>query len=312
MTAASPPVRDAAVVVIVHPLRRHAAAIVRRLRHHTVAAGMQLRVERTTAQRPGAQQAAEAVAAGATRVIVAGGDGTIRSVASGLAGSDAALGIIPTGTANLFARNLGLRPPCTQRALETSGHRALSGAPTRHDVGLLRWCDTDLRWHSTTFLAVVGLGEDAAVVAATDEALKARTGWPAYLLRGAARLRSPLHGIHVRVDDGPERELPAWSVLIGSVPRIPLGVRVFPGVRTDSGDLEVLRAAPGSLRDWASIGWHGLIRRPQRARTLHFQRARRVELRPRAPLLLQADGDLLGRAVGVRAEVSPAALLVAT
>ena len=101
-------------------------------------------------------------------------------------------------------------------------------------------------------------------------------------------------------------------LLIGGAPRIPLGIQVFPHVRTDSGDLELLRAAPQSLRDWASIGWHGLIRRPQRARALHCERALSVELRPRSPLLLQADGDLLGRAVGVRAEVSPAALLVAT
>nr|WP_277424586.1 hypothetical protein [Kocuria palustris] len=156
------------------------------------------------------------------------------------------------------------------------------------------------------------MGEDAAVVAATDEALKSRTGWPAYLLRGAARLRSPLHTLGMRVDDGPELELLAWSVLIGSAPRIPLAIRVFPHVRTDSGDLELLRAAPQSLRDWASIGWLGLIRRPQRARALHYDCALSVELRARSPLLLQADGDLLGRAVQVRAEVRPGALLVAS
>ena len=159
---------------------------------------------------------------------------------------------------------------------------------------------------------VAGMGEDAAVVAATDEALKSRTGWPAYLLRGAARLRSPLHTLGMRVDDGPELELLAWSVLIGSAPRIPLAIRVFPHVRTDSGDLELLRAAPQSLRDWASIGWLGLIRRPQRARALHYDCALSVELRARSPLLLQADGDLLGRTVQVRAEVRPGALLVAS
>ena len=58
----------------------------------------------------------------------------------------------------------------------------------------------------------------------------------------------------MRVDDGPELELPAWSVLIGSAPRIPLGIRVFPHVRTDSGDLELLRAAPQSLVDWDALG----------------------------------------------------------
>ena len=245
-------------------------------------------------------------------MIVAGGDGTVRSVASGLAGSGAALGIIPTGTANLFARNLGLRAPRTVKALDAALRHALAADPTPHDVGLLSWRDGDQQRHDDVFLAVAGMGEDAAVVAATDEVLKSRTGWPAYLLRGAARLRSPLHTLGMRVDDGPELELPAWSVLIGSAPRIPLAIRVFPHVRTDSGDFELLRAAPQSLRDWASIGWHGMTRRPQRARALHYDRALSVELRPRSPLLLQADGDLLGRAVEVRAEVSPVALRVAT
>jgi diacylglycerol kinase family enzyme len=300
------------VVVIVHPLRRHAAAIEPLMRQRAAAAGLRVRFEATTSQRPGAQQAAQAVADGAARVIVAGGDGTVRSVASGLAGSDAALGIIPTGTANLFARNLGIRAPRTAKALEAALRRAFAADPTPQDVGLLSWRGTDLRPRTDVFLAVAGMGEDAAIVAETDEALKARTGWPAYLLRGAARLRSPLHTLGMRVDDGPELELPAWSVLIGSAPRIPLGIRVFPHVRTDSGDLELLRAAPQSLHDWASIGWHGLIRRPQRARALHYDCTLSVELRARSPLLLQADGDLLGRAAQVRAEVSPAALLVAT
>lgn len=311
MTAASSPVRGAAVVVV-HPLRRHAAQIEGQLRRLGEAAGAQVRIERTTPQRPGAQQAAEAAAAGAARVIAVGGDGTVRSVASGLIGTGVPLGIVATGTADLFARNLGLRPPRTRRALRTALRRAIGGEPAAHDVGRLSWCDAEGRWHRELFLAVAGLGEDAAVVAGTDEALKSRAGWPAYLLRGAGRLRAAPHRIRVRADDGPELELPAWSVLIGSAPRIPLGVRVFPTVRTDSGDLELLRAAPTSLGDWAGIGWHGLTRRPQRAAALHFQRVRAVELRPRTPLLLQADGDLLGSAVAVQAQVDPGALLVAS
>ena len=304
--------RRADVVVILHPLRRHAAALARLLGRRAAAAGLRVRLERTTPQRPGAQQAAQAVADGAARVIVAGGDGTVRSAASGLIGSEAVLGIIPTGTANLFARNLGIRAPRTVKALDAALHHALAADPTPHDVGLLSWRDTDQQRHDDVFLAVAGMGEDAAVVAATDEALKSRTGWPAYLLRGAARLRSPLHTLGMRVDEGPELELRAWSVLIGSAPRIPLGIRVFPRVRTDSGDLELLRAAPQSLSDWASIGWHGMIRQPRRARALHYDRALSVELRPERPLLLQVDGDVLGRAVEVRASVSPSALRVAT
>lgn len=271
---------------------------------------MRLRLETTTAARSGAEQARQAVLDGAQRVIVAGGDGTVRAVAAGLAGTGVPLGILPTGTANLFARNLGLRPRRRRPALSRDLHRAVTGAASAQDVGRLAWRAPDGSEHHDVFLMVLGLGEDAAVVAATSEALKARIGWPAYLLKGAARLRSPLHPIRLRADDGPERILPAWSVLIGNAPQIPLGIRVFPGTLTDSGDLQVLRAAPESLRGWAAIAWHGLLRQPDRAAGLSYETARRVQLDPALPLLLQADGDLLGRAQKVDARVDPGALLV--
>ena len=302
--------RPADAVVILHPLRRRAEAIAEISLAVGAACGLEVRIERTTPQRPGAQQAREAVAAGAQRVVAVGGDGTVRSVAAGLAGSGVPMGIIPTGTANLFALNLALRPRRGRRAPAADLHRALTGSPSAHDVGRLRWRDAEGREHHAVFLMVAGLGEDAAVVAETTEALKARVGWPAYLLRGAARLSAADHLIEIRVDAGAWTRLPAWSVLIGNAPRIPAGVRVFPGARTDSGRLQVLRAAPASAADWAGIAWHGATRRPQRAAGLHYEHAHRVELAS-SPLPLQADGDVLGRAIRVEARVDPAALLVA-
>lgn len=309
-----PAAHDGPVVAILHPARRHAELIARLLPAVCREAGRELRIESTTVGRPGREQALAAVAAGAARVVVAGGDGTVRQVAAGLAGTGVVLGIIPTGTANLFALNLGLR---RRRRRDRDGLRrdlraAVGGHASRHDIGRLEWGDADTgATRRDAFLVVAGLGEDAATVAATSEALKARVGWLAYLLRGARRLRAARHRLRIRLDDAPACEAPAWSLLVGSAPRIPAGIRVFPGTRTDSGTLEVLRAAPASLRDWAGIGWFGLTRRAHRAAALHYALARTVEVVPDQALVLQADGDVLGRADRVRVRIDPAALRIA-
>ena len=62
----------------------------------------------TTARSTGAKQARAAVEGGATVVVAVGGDGTVRAVASGLSGTDAALGIIPQGSGNVLCRNIGM------------------------------------------------------------------------------------------------------------------------------------------------------------------------------------------------------------
>lgn len=327
MTAFRPAAQDGPVVAILNPARRHAERIARLLPAVCREAGRDLRIERTTVERPGCEQARAAAAAGAARVVVAGGDGTVRQVAAGLAGTGVVLGIIPTGTANLFALNLGLR---RRRRHDRDGLRhdlraAVSGVASPHDVGRIEWGESGgldglggpgaagagAAPHRDTFLVVAGLGEDAATVAATSEALKARAGWPAYLLRGLRRLRAPRHRLRISVDGGAVEEAPAWSLLVGSAPRIPAGIRVFPGTRTDSGTLEVLRAAPASLRDWAGIGWFGLSGRAHRAAALHYVLARTVEAVPERPLPLQLDGDVLGRAARVRVRIDPRALRIA-
>ena len=76
--------------------------------------GEEARWETTTPEDPGTGAAVRAVAAGASRIIAAGGDGTVRAVAAGLAHTGVPLGILPEGTGNILARNLGI--PLRSRA----------------------------------------------------------------------------------------------------------------------------------------------------------------------------------------------------
>src|SRR5690606_34246184 len=144
----------------------------------------------TTVEDPGRGQAEQAVREGAQVVCSLGGDGTVRAVASGLVGTQTALGILPAGTGNLLARNLDLPVD----SFDTAVRVALTGRNRRIDVGELLVGDTDAQGEpvgervSHYFLILAGIGLDAAIVGDTSEDLKKRVGWPAYMLSGLKNL----------------------------------------------------------------------------------------------------------------------------
>ena len=110
--------------VVVNPSKPRATAAVRsllegELREAGYAGPVWLE---TSVSEPGTMQARLALAAGASLVVAAGGDGTVRSVAAGLAGTGAQMGIVPLGTANLAARNLGVPVGDTRAAARVVAH----------------------------------------------------------------------------------------------------------------------------------------------------------------------------------------------
>ncbi|WP_022867185.1 diacylglycerol/lipid kinase family protein [Schaalia vaccimaxillae] len=164
----------------------------------------------TTAEDPGAGQAVEALAKGASIVIASGGDGTVRAVAAGLAGTGVRMGIIPAGTGNVLAGNLGLPIGDVAKATRIAlgaNHRGL-------DVGWLRVADvaepSDMpaegtlvldarKKHGTdegaameadeyAFVVIAGMGFDGETMANTDSDLKKKIGWLAYVLSGVASI----------------------------------------------------------------------------------------------------------------------------
>ena len=138
--------------------------------------------------------ARQAVARGESLVVAAGGDGTVAEVAAGLAGSDAALGLLPLGSANVLAHELGVPPGPEAAALSL-----LRGRDLRLWPGIARFGDGRTR----LFVQMLGAGFDAAVVAGLDLRLKRALGGGAYVWQTLREL--PRYGfapVEAQLDDG--------------------------------------------------------------------------------------------------------------
>lgn len=185
----------------------------------------------TTVAEPGATQARLAVASGARLVVAVGGDGTVRAVAAGLAGTDVELGVIPLGTANLAARNLGLPVGDLDALIAVAAF--FSARPT--DLAWVRTtpCPNPPEtvplappggWARPTLgsehacLVVAGIGFDAALVAVTSPALKARIKWGAYALAALENLRTPRMELSLGLVGTPDDDGPPGPPQPGSSP----------------------------------------------------------------------------------------------
>ena len=269
------------------------------------------RVLTTTVGEPGWPQAREALASGARSVVVGGGDGTVREVAQALAGSDVELGILPLGTANLFAHNLGLRT----RRLEVAVRRALSPGTTAVDVGWASWRPvvSDAVGPPTrdrAFLVMAGIGHDAATVHATDPEHKRRLGWLAYVAAGAERLRAHPLAMRLSIDGMPARRVRTWTLLVVNCGELPSGIRVVGAASPCDGVLDTLEVPLTSPLQWASVAAKGILRHRRDVPALRYGHARTVWAIPDEPAPLHLDGDVVGLAADLRVRVQPGALLV--
>jgi diacylglycerol kinase family enzyme len=268
----------------------------------------------TTIEDTGAGQARQAVEDGASVVCSLGGDGTVRAVASGLLGTETPLGILPAGTGNLLARNLDLPVD----ALDAAVRVALTGRNRRIDVGELTVGAMDdhgeavegtelVRHH---FLVMGGMGLDALIMGDTNEALKQKVGWPAYLLSGFKHLVSPEFRTQVRLDGEPELKRRARAVVIGNCGRLLGGLVLMPDARVDDQLLDVVIASPKGFVGWAPVIARVLTRQRKGHPTLDHMVCREIRVRVDRPLPVQVDGDVVGEATEVNAVVRAAALTV--
>ena len=189
----------------------------------------------TTTEDPGRAMTAQAVREGVDLVLGAGGDGTIRVICSGLAGTGMPFGLIPAGTGNLLAKNLGI-PLDEAAALDV----AFDGVDKAVDVVQVS-VDGGPADH---FAVMAGIGIDAVIMEGTDPNLKRAVGSAAYFLSAARNANHPALQATITVDDEPPLRRKAHVIVIGNVGFLQANIQLIPDARADDGLLDVLVASP--------------------------------------------------------------------
>lgn len=267
----------------------------------------------TSVEDPGRGMATDAVEAGCDIVIAVGGDGTVRAVAEALAATEVALGIVPQGTGNLLARNLGVPLDSIGSALE----RVRDATPQHIDMG---WVDFD--GQSRAFMVMVGFGIDAQMLVETNDDLKDRAGWLAYVeAMGRALAGTEMTDITVTRDDEDPREVRGHTMLIGNCGMLQGGIRLLPDAQLDDGLLDVLLLSSDGVLQWMdtvrSFVWDNGIRRlltrgdeaVSTESTQHLT-AERLQVELSQPLVFEIDGEEMGEISSFAVRVQPGALTV--
>lgn len=256
----------------------------------------------TSVDDPGRGMVKQAVEEKVDLVIGAGGDGTIRLVADGLADSDIPLGIVPAGTGNLLARNLDLSLD-EATAIEI----ALGEASRRIDLIKITVDDQQ----SEHFAVIAGIGVDAMIMNETDPDLKSKIGVGAYVVAaGKAVKRLPMH-ITVTVDGRrPMRRRHAMVCLVGNVGMLQGGVKLMADAEPDDGLLDLYIASPQRITHWLKVLVRMITRRPQKDDQVDQAKGRSITVRIDGIEDYQLDGDAMGTCRSFRTEIRPGALVV--
>jgi YegS/Rv2252/BmrU family lipid kinase len=249
----------------------------------------------TAPEDPGRGQAESAVSAGVDLVLACGGDGTVTACAEGVAGTGVPLAIIPMGTGNLLARNIGL-PMGLDEALAV----ALGGAQRPIDAGLV---------NGALFVVMAGLGLDARMLSGTSEPLKKRLGWLAYAVSAVRHLGDRPMRVTISADGGRRRRMRASAVIVGNVGWLRGGLPLLPDARPDDGMLDAVVLIAGGLIGWPAVAADILLRRPAHGRIYRVQFTE-LQLTLNQEQLWELDGEVMGSTRRLTVVAQPGGLLL--
>jgi YegS/Rv2252/BmrU family lipid kinase len=242
------------------------------------------------------KKARRALKAGAELIFVWGGDGMVQQCADALAGSDATIAILPAGTANLFAGNLGI-PQDLPEAVRIGLH----GPRRRLDLGKL---------NGEHFAVMAGVGFDAELIRAADRDLKDRVGRLAYFWTGLRQLNKNTVSVRVRVDGTDWFDAKASCVLFGNVGTLTGGIPAFPDARPDDGWLEVGVATAEGVVQWVRTLGRLAAGTGDGSPFVRTTRARAVDVKLGAPVAYELDGGARDTVTRLKARVVPQAITV--
>jgi diacylglycerol kinase (ATP) len=229
-------------------------------------------------------------------VFVWGGDGMAQRCIDSLAGTGTTVAIIPAGTANLLASNLGI-PKDIEGAVLTGLH----GRRRKIDV---------VRMNGERFAVMAGAGFDANMINGADGGLKDKLGRAAYVWTGTKSFRNPPFKAKIEVDGSPWYSGPASCILAGNVGALFGGVHVFADAEPDDGLIELAVVTAEGMAQWARTAARTLTGNPEQSPFFRMTKARKVKVKLNRKVLYEMDGGARTKVKAYRLKVEPGAVTV--
>lgn len=229
------------------------------------------------------RMAEEMARAGAPLIVAAGGDGTVNEVVNGIVKAGAAdrtrLGVLPTGTMNVFAAELGM----AAARLDECWRAITSGRPRRVDLWEL---------NGVRFVQLAGVGMDAAIIQATTWESKKKYGPVSYLMSGWRLLGGRGIELTVAAQGGPE--VKGTVVLVGNGRNYGGPFPMFPNAVAGDGLLDVVVMPRHGLREFYAVGRAMLSGRYAPSRGVHYFQTTGLKVTAAEPVAFEVDGELAG------------------
>jgi YegS/Rv2252/BmrU family lipid kinase len=291
--------------LIINPRAGHGRGrrYARRIRRHLEKSGLPFSASFSRAAGDVRHQVEAAVARGCRHIVIVGGDGTVHEAVNGLlaAGGDAALGLIPLGTGNDFAKAIGLPASWREACDQAVGH-IRDGRPRRIDAG---------RCNDFFFANGVGIGLDARVTVAS-EAIKWLPGSLSYVIGLLQVLIAgvPSSRARIRIDgQAVEQQISLAAICngqwVGGV------FNIAPRARIDDGRLQIVLAEPLSRRQVLRLAPRVMRGTHEGIPEARFLDCRKLEIELDAGFPMEADGEVRGLAVRrLEIELLPGALAI--
>jgi len=242
------------------------------------------------------KQVRYALEQGADLIYVWGGDGMVQRCVDVVAGSDATLAILPAGTANLFASNLGI-----PKHIDAAVRVGLNGERRKLDVG---------RLNGEMFAVMAGVGFDARVIHDTSPQMKHALGRSAYVWAGAKNLRRKPFEAKVVVDGEEWYEGLASLVLFGNVGNAFAGVKAFEDAQPDDGLLEIGVGSADGVFQWGRTLARSALSSAKKSRFVHMTKGRSAQVKLSRKVLYELDGGDREKKRTFRVDVQPRAITV--
>ena len=242
------------------------------------------------------KKALRAVKDGADLLILWGGDGTVQRCLDALADCEVTVAVIPAGTANLLAGNLGI-PTDLTASLDV----ALDGDRRQLDLGVI---------NGEHFAVMGGTGFDAIMMKEADGDLKNRLGQLAYVWTGTRAIRMKAVRMSIKVDGSAWFKDRATCLLLGNMGTLAGGLTAFPDARPDDGLLEIGVVTADNPAKWAGVLARLATGKAERSRHVHTTRGHRVEVKLDQAMPYELDGGARKATRRLRVGIEPRAVTV--